>query len=288
MATDRLAAYRAQRQADQPPHMSPELMGMNATGNENGPSLPEMNDFRVEVSSVQDAIATFNANVTRISALNTRSLNASPENDVDAVKQELDGLVAATMALSTQLKDRLKQLQATVLPGARGRQEKEMRRRVTHVRARFTEALQTFAQVEQDYRAKLHQRIEGQYKIVKPDATPEEIADAISGGGDQVSMQALTTSLSSEARSAFTEVQSQAQDVQRVEQTLKELAQLFHDMTVLVGEQDDSGLLVYVEKHAAEGLKDPTIAIDVNYSVFYSHPRYPRWKRWLRFFICSS
>jgi syntaxin 1B/2/3 len=80
----------------------------------------------VKAASVQDSIGTFSANVQRISELNTRSLDALG-NDGAAVKQELDALVAQTMSLSAQLKDRLKQLQDAVLPGARGRQEKEMR-----------------------------------------------------------------------------------------------------------------------------------------------------------------
>lgn len=74
---------------------------------------------------MQDSIGTFSADVTRISALNTRSLNALDDDD-DIIKQELDGLVSETMTLSRQLKDRLKELQAAV-PGASGRQEKEMR-----------------------------------------------------------------------------------------------------------------------------------------------------------------
>ncbi|KAF8140859.1 t-SNARE [Mycena galopus ATCC 62051] len=282
MATDRMAAYRAQRQADQPTSQSLELTNIDAKGADD-PPLTEMAGFLAEVASVQDAIGTFNGNVTRISALNTRSLNALGD-DGDAVKQELDGLVAGTMALSTQLKDRLKQLQAAVLPGARGKQEKEMRQnRVTHLRTKFTEALQTYQQVEQEYRTKARQRVERQYKIVKPDATPEEISEAISGGENQVFMQALTTSSSyANARSAYNEVQSRAQDLRRVEQTFEELAQLFRDMAFLVEQQEETvaaieNTAVDVEKNAAEGLKQTTIATDI--------ARALRRKRWICFLI---
>ncbi|KAF7362538.1 Syntaxin-like protein psy1 [Mycena venus] len=283
MATDRMAAYRARQQVDQPTTQSHELTNIDANGSGDAPSLTEMAGFLAEVTSVQDSIGIFSANVTRISALNTRSLNALGD-DGDAVKQELDGLVAETMALSTQLKDRLKQLQAAVLPGARGRQEKEMRQnRVTHVRTKFTEALQTYQQVEQDYRVKSRQRVERQYRIVKPDATPEEITEAISGGGDQVFMQALTTNPSyAHARLAYNEVQSRAQDLRKMEQTFEELAQLFRDMAFLVEQQDETvaaieNTAVDVEKNAAEGLKQTTIAVDIARSL--------RRKRWICFII---
>ncbi|KAJ7826862.1 syntaxin [Mycena olivaceomarginata] len=284
MATDRMAAYRAQRQADHPTNQSHELTNIttNVNGGEDRPPLNEMAGFLTEVTSVQESIGTFSANVTRISALNTRSLNALGDDD-DIIKQELDGLVSETMTLSRQLKDRLKELQAAV-PGASGRQEKEMRQnRVTHVRTKFMEALQTYQQIEQEYRAKSRQRIERQYRIVKPDATQEEITEAISGGENQVFMQALTTSPSyAHARSAFNEVQSRAQDLRKVEQTFEELAQLFRDMAFLVEQQDEplatiETTAVDVEKNAEEGLKETTRAVSIARSL--------RKKRWICFII---
>ncbi|KAJ7921500.1 t-SNARE [Mycena leptocephala] len=276
MANDRMAAYRAQRQAGQPTNQSHELTNIAANDGGNGPSLSGMPGFHEEATSVQDSIGTFSANVQRISELNTRSLDALG-NDEAAIKQELDALVAQTMSLSAQLKDRLKQLQDAVLPGARGRQEKEMRQnRVTHVRTKFTEALQRYQEIEKDYRAKSRQRVERQYRI-------EEITQAVSGGGDQVFMQALTESPSySHARSAYNEVQSRAQDLRKMEQTFAELAQLFSDMALLVQQQDETlvaieNTAVDVEHDAKEGETQVTIAVGIARSL--------RKKRWICFII---
>ncbi|KAJ6473313.1 syntaxin-like protein [Mycena vulgaris] len=255
---------------------------MGATGN--GQSLDGMPAFLAEASSIQDSIGVFSANVTRISALNTRSLDALAD-DGASIKQELDALISETMALSTDLKNRIKRLQDAVLPGARGRQEKEMRQnRVTHVRTKFTEALQTYQQVEQEYRAKSRQRVERQYRIVKPDATQEEITEAISGGGEQVFMQALTSSPRyAQSRSAYNEVQARAQDLKKMEQTLGELAQLFSDMALLVEQQNETlvaieNTAIDVEANAAEGLKETTRAVTIARSL--------RKKRWICLIIC--
>ncbi|KAJ6593098.1 t-SNARE [Mycena capillaripes] len=284
MATDRLAARRAQRpEQEQPMTQSHELTNIDANGSGDGSSLTGMPGFLAEAQSMQDSIGTFSANVTRISALNMRSLEALGD-DGAGIKQELDILIAETMALSNQLKDRLKQLQAAVLPGARGRQEKEMRQnRVTLLRTRFTEALQTYQQAERDYRGKSRLRVERQYRIVKPEATQEEITEAISGGGEQVFMQALTQSPSyAHARSAFDEVQSRAQDLRKMEQTLGELAQLFSDMGHLVQQQDETMAIIEasaedVEKNAAQGLDEVTTATRIARSL--------RKKRWICFII---
>ncbi|KAK7057828.1 syntaxin-like protein psy1 [Favolaschia claudopus] len=286
MATDRMAAFRAQRQAnhEQPTHQTHELTNVNGNGGgADGAPLTERDGFLAEVTSIQESIDAFNANVTRISTLNARSLDALGD-DGDVVKQELDELVRTTMALSMQLRDRIKQLQASVVPGTQGKQEREIRQnRVQHVRTKFTEGLQTYQRVEQDYRAKSRTRVERQYRIVKPDATPEEINAVVSGGGDQVFMQALTTSSSyANARSAYNEVQSRSQDLRRMEETLEQLAQLFRDMAFLVEQQDETVAAIEtgaidVEKNAKEAEQEVSRAVRI--------ARALRKKRWICFFI---
>ncbi|KAJ7023366.1 t-SNARE [Mycena alexandri] len=278
MPTDRAAAYRNQRQAG-PTNGTHELATLNTNGSS---SLDSMPAFLAEATSIQDAVATFNGNITRISALNTRALSALGD-DASAVKEQLDRLVEETMALSTQLKNRITQLQGAVGTAARP-QEREIRQnRASHVRTKFTEALQTYRQIEQEYQAKARQRVERQYRIVKPDATQDEISEAISGGGDQVFMQALTASPQyAQARSALSEVQSRAQDLHKMEQTLGELAELFSDMAILVQQQDETveaieNTAIDVEANAAEGLKETTIAVGI--------ARRLRQKRWICFII---
>lgn len=54
------------------------------------------------------------------------------------------------------------------------------------------EAIQNYQTVEQQYRQKYKQRLERQYKIVKPDATPEEIRAVVEDdNGGQVFSQAV-------------------------------------------------------------------------------------------------
>ena len=133
------------------------------------------------------------------------------------------------------------------------------------------EVLQNYQNVERDYRQRYRQRVERQFKIgecflcvaskkvptlrvVKPDATPEEVAAVVNdteGSGAQIFTQAVSgiarhfgrhelnmyIQLSSstrygESRLAFREVQDRHQDIQKIERTLEELAQLFNDVSV--------------------------------------------------------
>jgi len=60
------------------------------------------------------------------------------------------------------------------------------------VKSKFLEAIQGYQTVEQQHRQKYKQRLERQYKIVKPDATPEEIRAVVEDdNGGQVFSQAV-------------------------------------------------------------------------------------------------
>jgi len=66
------------------------------------------------------------------------------------------------------------------------------------VKSKFVEAIQNYQAVEQQHRQKYKQRLERQYKIVKPDATPEEVRAAVEDdGGGRVFSQAVRIHLCS-------------------------------------------------------------------------------------------
>ncbi|KAJ7288975.1 syntaxin [Mycena rebaudengoi] len=278
MPTDKLAIHRAQRQLEGA-GQSHELSSLEAS---NG-RLSDMPAFLSEVTSIQNSIGTYNANVTRISSLHSRLFNSLSEEAASLTVQR-DTLTAETMALSSDLKERIKLLQVAVTSGRR--QEKDMRQNsVTLVRSKFMEALQTYQLVEQEQREKSRQRIERQYRIVKPDATQEELAKVVSEGGDQIFMQTFANSghlRSSESRSAYNEVQTRAQDLRKLENTLAELAQLFSDMATLVELQNETieqieTTAVDVEANTAKGLEHTEEAVTIAARL--------RRKRWIFFFI---
>jgi len=212
------------------------MTGLQSTANGIGAGSGAMGAFYSEITSIQEGIENFNANVTRISDLHSRSLNtASSPQDAE----QLDVVVTETRTLSNTLKQRIKGFGSSPSPG----QDPQIWKNQTAlVRSRFMEAIQNYQQIEQQYRSKYKQRVERQFKIVKPDATPEEVAAAVnddSSGGNQIFAQALSSSTRyGDSRAAYREVQERHQDIRRMEQTLTELAQLFIDMGTLV-EQDD-------------------------------------------------
>ncbi|KAA1474904.1 t-SNARE [Dentipellis sp. KUC8613] len=240
-----------------------------------------MTAFYDEISSIQDSIKTFNDSIARISDLHSRSLNNMDEQASQRNAQQLEELVADTSSLSSMLKRRVKALERQ---GGTGRDATIRKQQTALVKSKFVEAIQNYQQVEQQYRQKYKQRLERQVKIVKPDATPEEVRAAVEDdqGGQIFSQALLNSNRYGESRAAYREVQERHADIKKIEQTIAELAQLFNDMSILVEQQDETINVIEaqagdVEKDVEAGLGHTEKAVD--------SARAARKKRWICFFI---
>ncbi|KAF5391247.1 hypothetical protein D9757_001994 [Collybiopsis confluens] len=282
MARDRLAALRAQQQGGAS-QMSSNSYPTQASGGGGGGYQPrranpyaqqdsayemtdvkdtpatysgdsdDMSAFYAEISSLQDSIRTFNENVSRIGELHSRSLNNTDDVAAQRNAAQLDELVADTSALSATLKRRIKALERQ---GGSGRDSQIRKQQTALVKSKFVEAIQTYQNVEQQYRTRYKQRMERQFKIVKPDASPEEVKAVVNdeSGGQIFSQALLNSNRYGESRAAYREVQERHEDIKRIEKTLGELAQLFNDMSVLVEQQDET--IQNIETTAANVEKD--------------------------------
>jgi len=109
------------------------------------------------------------------------------------------------------------------------------------VKSKFVEAIQNYQSVEQQYRTKYKQRMERQFRIVKPDATPEEVKAVVNDEhGGQIFSQALMNSHYTDSLAAYREVQERHEDIKRIERTLVELAKLFNELSTYVEQQDET------------------------------------------------
>ncbi|CAE7211395.1 unnamed protein product [Rhizoctonia solani] len=301
MATDRLAARRAElaqqyQQPASPPQDSaqyqmssyPPQSNTNSTYETNGygnggAGGSEMTQFYDEITAIQDLIHSYRDNITRISNLHSRSLTVTDDESLRQATTELDTIASQTQNLSAQIKQRIQTLEAN-RGKVQGRNKDAWIQQTNVVKTRFVAAIQEYQQAEQQYRQRSRQRVERQVRIVKPDATQQEIDSVVNNDQPaQVFSQALMSSNRyGESRLAYREVQARHDDIKKIEKTLTELAQLFSDMSVMVAQQDET--IDAIETHAAQadtameqGLKETDKAVD--------HARAARKKRWICFWI---
>ncbi|EDR14260.1 syntaxin-like protein [Laccaria bicolor S238N-H82] len=267
MSRDRLAAARARRA------QTMEMSNLATTGpaNAGGSSSP----FLSEATNIQEGIRHYNENVSRISILRSQMLNEPNAEE----SEQLDSLAEENRTLSQDLRERIQRLAQQPQE-----QDAELRRtRIALLQSKFMEAIQNYQLIEKENRAKSRQRVERQLKIVKPDATPEEVAAAFEGGGEQIFAQALTTSTRyGESRAAYREVQGRQEDLRKMEQTLAELAQLFNDMGTLIEQQE--AVITAVEDTARDVEANTEKALQHTGQAVV-HARSYRKGRWICFFI---
>ncbi|KAM9917322.1 hypothetical protein OXX59_009414, partial [Metschnikowia pulcherrima] len=155
----------------------------------------------------------------------------------DYATKQIDSLVLEASSLQTELKSRIKNVQSQA---AQSRSPQKAAQAET-TRNKFLDLIQRYRLTESNNREQTKVHAERQYRIVKPDATPEEIQAVVEDGSSnqQIFQQAIMQSnRRGEARTVLNEVQVRHRELLKLEKTMAELTQLFHDMEELVVEQD--------------------------------------------------
>ncbi|CAG8474288.1 1399_t:CDS:2 [Ambispora leptoticha] len=208
-----------------------------------------VNSFFDEVSSIQEAIRQMQANVNAIEELHGRSL--ATINEDASIKDQLENLTIQTRNLGQQVKNKIRTIEAMNIKLPPNTGDLDVRRaQVANLRKKFLDTLQNYQQTEYQNRQKYRQRMERQYKIVKPSATQDEIDQALDNDeGGQIFAQSLMQSTRyGAAREALREVQERHDEIKKIEKTIEELANLFQEMQIMVEVQDQQ--IEQIENHA--------------------------------------
>jgi syntaxin 1B/2/3 len=181
---------------------------------------------------------------------NVNALLQELKQKIEAVRQAhqstLTSTDGSTIAYADQLSEDARQSREQcknaikrLAKAAKG--NKSYKTQVDTVNKTFRDLLQDHQRVEQDYRKATKDRAVRQYKIVKPDATPQEIENVMSNDNPQVFAQALlNTNAYGAARGAYREVQERHTEILKIEKSMTELAQMMNEMSVLVEQQDEA------------------------------------------------
>lgn len=109
--------------------------------------------------------------------------------------------MAETSKLTNSIRSSIKGLEARA-KAARGGDQKTMVTQTEALKKKFRDAIARFQQVEKAYRDRTRQRMERQFRIVRPDDSPQEIQAAIEDDqGGQIFSQAVCPPSSPEKQS---------------------------------------------------------------------------------------
>ncbi|KAH8554868.1 t-SNARE [Umbelopsis sp. PMI_123] len=198
-----------------------------------------MPGYLAEVDDIEHLIQELNQNISTINDLHGRAL--MNETQTGKSSTELDALINQTNKLNLSIKTRIKALEASNA-GLPSNSDANIRRsQVAKLKKNFMDSIVRYQDVERTYQQKYRQRMERQIKIVKPNATQDEIDDIIDADDQSpiFAQSLMQQQRSGQARAVLAEVQNRHDDMKKIEKTIIELQQLFMDMQLLVEQQGE-------------------------------------------------
>lgn len=220
-----------------------------------------MDAFFEEAQEIKKTMASIRYNIRQIEQAHGECLTAiSAEQGRDSTER-LEEMMRQTNGMATQVRNKLKAMDAENKDYARrneGASEARIRTNMHGTLTRkFVDLMAEYQELQNKYKNKYRERVERQYRIVKPHATKEEIEAALDSDAQPeiFTQQILQGPGHAAARNALADIQERHKDITRLETSIQELHQLFTDINLLVEQQGE--LLDQIEY---------TVAQSVNYT----------------------
>lgn len=168
--------------------------------------------------------------------LQQRALDDPDASATSSTNRQLDELSAEIMTGYRGLLQRIKTLKAMPESGS-----PKNAPQLGKVDRRLKATVNMHQNVESTFRKRTQEQMARQYKIVRPEASDEEVREAVEDTRSQqiFSQAMLQSDRRGQATSALNAVEGRHQAIQKIERQIIELAQLFQDMEELVVAQED-------------------------------------------------
>jgi len=247
-------------------------------GNVNAGDTGDTGDFFTEVNEIDSDIEVMKRKTQNIRSIHQRSLQDIDAQAIEGTQEELRKLTEDASTSNRALSTKIRILKGKVR-GDPGKQAQADR-----VEKNYKASLIEYQKVIVEFQERVRTQIKRQVKIVKPDATEEELEAACQDGQGQIFSQAIMTgNRRGEARSALSAVQARHKEIQRIEQTIQELADLFQNMEQLVIEQEP--MVEQIDRQGHEIQEDVGKA-HVELQTAVTSARSARRKKWWCLLIC--
>mmetsp|Transcript_4397 Transcript_4397/g.6552 ORF Transcript_4397/g.6552 Transcript_4397/m.6552 type:complete len:298 (+) Transcript_4397:48-941(+) len=204
----------------------------------------DMKLFFEQVEKVKGTIEFIRERTSEVNQLKSKALNAVRTEDINETSEELEKVLNQTNRRCAAAKQLLSNIKTeTEAIEQKGGVASELRIRNNMYQTltnSFVSTVRTYQQAQQDYKDKMKEKVARQVRIVKPEATYEEIDQAMkSGDPGAIYRAAILQPGCDPVQQAYVDVQAKYQDVLRLEESVRALNQMFRDMALLVEKQGE-------------------------------------------------
>lgn len=235
-----------------------------------------------ECRDIDRGIDTIERNLEQLRMLQQRTLDDADSSSSSSANQQLDSLSADTMSMYRSLTERVRTIKSN--PDSRTPKNNPQ---VGRVDRRLKSAIQQYQQVESQFRKRTQDQMARQYRIVRPDASEQEVRQAVEDTSNtQVFQQALMQSdRQGRARAALSAVQDRHKALVKIEEQMVELSQLFQDMDTLVIQQEAAVMQI---EQKGEEVVDNLDKGNEEMGTAVKSARAARKKKWICLGICGK
>jgi len=253
MTKDRLAALKAAQSEDD--DAGPDDVAVNMDQHDG-----YMEEFFNEVVEIRENIDKIQANVEEVKKKHSAILSA-PQTD-EKVKQELEDLMADIKKTANKVRSKLKVIEQNIEHEEQtNKSSADLRIRKTQhstLSRKFVEVMTEYNRTQTDYRERCKGRIQRQLEITGRQTTNEELEEMLEQGNPAVFTQGIIME-TQQARQTLADIEARHADIMKLENSIRELHDMFMDMAMLVENQGEMiDRIEYNVEHAVDYVQTAT------------------------------
>ncbi|XKL67672.1 hypothetical protein PGB90_003163 [Kerria lacca] len=233
MTKDRLPALKAAQSDDD--DVVPDDVAVTVE-----PRDDFMDKFFAEVKEIREMIDRIQTNVEEVKKKHSAILS-TPQTD-EKVKHELEDLMADIKKTANKVRAKLKVIEQNIEQEEYTiKSSAELRIRKTQhstLSRKFVKVITKYNRTQTDYRERCKDRIQRQLGITGRTTTNEELEEMLEQGNPAVFTQGIIME-TQQARKTLADIEARHADIIKLENSIKELHDIFMDMAMLVENQGE-------------------------------------------------
>ncbi|KAG2189126.1 hypothetical protein INT44_004268 [Umbelopsis vinacea] len=277
MNVDRLAEFNRGNQSAPGQHV--EMRPLMAP-----PSDPQSTQgFLDQISQLQDVIKSINENISRLRSLQQNYLQTSDETQQSRLRSQITSMNDDTNQMIKTVKDRVKAIEPTPRHPDLGIRKNQF----ANVSKSFMDSIERYRGLEIEFQKQEAQQLERQIKIANPNATSEEIDQAVhdaqTGSRPVFAQQLLGQRY--QAQETLENVTQRHEEIQKLAQSINQLTELFQEMQGLL--ENQAHVLNTIEASSYEVVNEVEKGnLQLNQAVTLA--KSTRRKKWIMFAVIAT
>ncbi|XP_026717351.1 syntaxin-1A isoform X2 [Athene cunicularia] len=199
-----------------------------------------MDEFFEQVEEIRGFIDKISENVEEVKRKHSAIL-ASPNPD-EKTKEELEELMADIKKTANKVRSKLKSIEQSIeQEEGLNRSSADLRIRKTQhstLSRKFVEVMSEYNATQTDYRERCKGRIQRQLEITGRTTTSEELEDMLESGNPAIFSSGIIMD-SNITKQALNEIETRHSEIIKLENSIRELHDMFMDMAMLVESQGE-------------------------------------------------